>query len=101
MLYSRLGFSSGDVCAAVARGIVHDAAVNRLAIKGLPEISCTSNADGFQILLRSGEHRQLFNLTEAEATRMIETMRTSEQHDQALFDRIQNAVAELEGDRSR
>lgn len=95
--YSKLGHSDGDLCAAVARAIVHDAAVNGLGTGGFPEITARRAKDGFAVELRMDKHARSFDVTDAEARRMVATMKNLEQYDTAVFDRIQEAMAQLEG----
>ncbi len=95
--YSKLGLSDGDLCAAVARAIVHDAAEDGLGTGGFPQITARRAKDGFALELRMDKHARSFDVTDAEARRMVTTMKTSEQYDPVVFDRIQEAVAQLLG----
>ena len=97
MHFNELGFSDGTLCASVARAIVHDAAINTLGTGGFPQITARRSEGGFSVELKMQQHTQSFDITTAEASRMVDTLRSSEQHDIDVFDRIQDAVARLEG----
>ena len=97
MLFKELGFSDGTLCAAVARAIVHDAAQNTLGTGCFPKITARHTDDRMRIEISTDHKTISFEVTEAEATRMVETLRKSEQYDVVVFDRIQEAVAQLEG----
>lgn len=98
MYLNRLGITDGQLCASVARAIVQDAATENLATGAFPEISAQRADEGFLIQMRVKGHCRSFNVTDAEARNMVEAMRLSKHCGDDVFDRIQEAIAQLEGD---
>lgn len=100
MHYDKLGITGGDLCAAVARALVHDAAENCIGTFGFPQITAQRTEVGFNIEMRLSNVSETFDVSNAEASRMVKTMKNSEQFDVEVFDRIQEAISKL-GGRSR
>lgn len=97
-LFSNPRISSSQIGAAVAEAILHDIRVNHLGLDGFPEI-VVSRPDGgvFQVCLKFDEHSQNFELSNLEAKNAVQRMKASMGYDPEIFDRIQEALAQLEG----
>jgi hypothetical protein len=95
--YSTLGISSGDIGGAIAEGILHDIRVNGLGLQGFPQIAVARHTGGgFEIMLRFGDAESRFVVTDDEAKRAVRLMKSSQGHDRIIFDRVQQAAAEVE-----
>lgn len=96
--YTRLGITDSELCAAIARAIVHDVKVNNLGIHGFPAVASRRTETGFLIELHWQSHVRSFEMSEDEAKGAVALLKRSEQYDAATFDRIQEALAALEFD---
>ncbi|QQQ00812.1 hypothetical protein [Lysobacter enzymogenes] len=99
--YASYGFSSYDVAGAVAEAVLHDIRVNCLGIQGFPQIQI-SRSDGFKFDVALGWHDSAkssvrFSLTLSEAQSAVKKFRAKAGYDPAIFDRVQEALAKLEG----
>ena len=101
--YTALGFSDSQVAGAVAEAALHDLRVNNFGFSGFPQIEVSGDPGGFfTVVLRWHKASSTqFQLSEAEARAAVKKFRSRAGYDPALFDRVQRAVAELEGKASR
>ncbi|VVS95840.1 hypothetical protein [Erythrobacter sp. EC-HK427] len=96
MYYDQLGISSGDLCAAVALALVHDASENCLGTPGFPQIDARRNGQEFVIDMRLDQGCATISITTDEACRMVEAMKSERRCLPQVFQRIQEATAKLE-----
>ncbi|WP_423194613.1 hypothetical protein [Cupriavidus sp. H18C2] len=106
--YTTANVSTCDIAGAVAAAAIHDLTVNNFTFPGFPQILITESDDEtFNVELsfeRRGQ-RALVMLTlkrkEAFATAKHFTKNMGSKHDPNIFERVQTALAELEGRISR
>lgn len=91
------GFTSGGIGAAVAEAILHDHRGNGLSLQGFPQVEVASSGGDFLITISFGECKTSFAITREEARDAVHAMDTQRSHSGAIFDRVQEAVANLEG----
>lgn len=95
--YSTLGISSGDIGGAVAEAVLHDIRVNGLGLQGFPQVVVSrQTGGGFLIALRFGNADSQFAISDDEAKNAVRLMKLSLGHDGIIFDRVQQAAAEVE-----
>jgi hypothetical protein len=101
--YSDLGFSGFQMAGAVAEAALHDPHLNNFGFPGFPQIEASGEPSGsFTIVLRWNKTSLLqFQLSQAEAKAAVEKFRSQTGYDPAIFNKVQRAVAELEGKASR
>jgi hypothetical protein len=101
--YSELGFSDCQVAGAVAEAALHDLRVNRFTFPGFPQINVSDDLDGCcTVVLRWHKASSTqFQLSEAEAKAAVKKFTSGSGYDPAIFNRVQEALAELEGKASR
>lgn len=101
--FPELGLSSAQVAGAVAEAAVHDLRVNNFTFSGFPQIDVSGDPGGsFTVVLRWNKASSTqFQLSEAEARAAVEKFTSGAGYDPAIFDKVQRAVAELEGKASR
>ena len=101
--YSDLGFSDCQVAGAVAEAALHDLRVNNFTFSGFPQIDVSGDPGGsFTVMLRWNKASSTqFQLSEAEAKAAVKKFTSGAGYDPAIFNRVQEAVAELEGKASR
>ena len=98
VLHQRLGISSGDIGSAVAACIVHDAIVNGLGLDGFPGVEIDRAIDtGFKVTISFASIGETFSISDAEAKAAVSRLKTMRLHDATIFDRVQEAVATVEG----
>ncbi|MBE1208169.1 hypothetical protein [Aminobacter carboxidus] len=96
--YQTLGISGADIAGATALAVIHDLKVNGNSLDGLPQILVsTGKAGGFQVKMKWGDSETGFSLSDSEAKSAVAQMKASRAHDPAIFDRVQEALASLEG----
>ncbi|MES0881695.1 hypothetical protein [Roseibium sp. SCP14] len=99
-VFGKVRIALSEIGGAVAEAILHDLRVNHLPFNGFPEIlvekKVGDNRD-FVVKLRADDFLVEFVLSLAEARQAAELMKERETYDPAIFDRIQEAVAKLEG----
>ena len=101
--YSDLGFSDCQVAGAVAEAAIHDLRVNLFSFPGFPQIEVSGEPGAsFTVVLRWKKISSVpFQLSKAEASAAVKKFRSGTGDDSALFEKVQRAVAELEGKASR
>ena len=101
--YSDLGFSDSQVAGAVAEAALHDLRVNLFTFSGFPQIKVSGDPGGFFTVVLSWNKASSvwLQLSQAEAISAVKNFRSGTGHDPAIFDKVQRAVAELEGKASR
>jgi hypothetical protein len=95
MLIDELGFTTGDLCASVALILVHDAAENCLGTSGFPQITATRSSAGFTITMTLADAHVSVEVNEIESKNMVKKMKEAVQYDADVFDRVQEAIAQL------
>ncbi|WP_155985234.1 MULTISPECIES: hypothetical protein [unclassified Thioalkalivibrio] len=97
--FPNLGFSSCELAGAVAEAAIHDLRVNRFSFSGFPQIDVSWNEeDMFSVVLSwKGEANVQFQLSKAEAKAAVKKFKDQSGFDRAIFDRVQKALAQLEG----
>ena len=101
--FPELGLSSAQVAGAVAEAAVHDLRVNNFGFPGFPQIEVSGDPIGsFTVVLswKKASSTQ-FQLSEAEARAAVKKFTSGAGYDPAIFNRVQEALAELEGKESR
>ena len=101
--YNDLGFSDSQVAGAVAEAALHDLRVNNFTFSGVPQIDVSGDPGGsFTVMLRWNKASSTqFQLSEAEAKAAVKKFTSGAGYDPAIFNRVQDAVAELEGKASQ
>jgi hypothetical protein len=101
--YNDLGFSDSQVAGAVAEAALHDLRVNNFTFSGFPQIDVSGDPGGsFTVMLRWNKASSTqFQLSEAEAKAAVKKFTSGAGYDPAIFNRVQDAVAELEGKASQ
>ena len=101
--YIDLGFSDSQVAGAVAEAALHDLRVNNFTFSGFPQIDVSGDPGGsFTVMLRWNKASSTqFQLSEAEAKAAVKKFTSGAGYDPAIFNRVQDAVAELEGKASQ
>lgn len=96
--YPNLGFSSCELAGAVAEAAVHDLRMNLFSFSGFPQIDVSWDAEGvFSVALSwNGEANVQFQLSKAEAKAAVKKFKDKSGFDRAIFDRVQEALAQLE-----
>ncbi|TAA12456.1 hypothetical protein EA658_09895 [Pseudoxanthomonas winnipegensis] len=98
--------SSAEIAGAVAECLLEDLRVNGLGISGLPQIFIPSIMDRkapFTVTLAwkvdaHGETvTRAFEMTMTEAKAAVKKFKAKTGYDRALFERVQKAIAKLEG----
>ena len=100
LYYQKLGLTSAGVAAIVAQAIIHDIEVNNLGLEGFPQIKVSHDgaASIFTICLWWEGFEFSFQLSDAEAIAAWKEFKSKPKtFHGASFDRIQNALANLEG----
>lgn len=97
MLLKKFGFSDGTLCAAVAHHIVLDAAGNTLGTGCFPKITARRSDGNFLIEISTDHDASKFFVTELEAKQMVANLKKLDQSNVVAMDRVQEAVARLEG----
>ncbi|MEL7728694.1 hypothetical protein AAG612_04090 [Citromicrobium bathyomarinum] len=96
------GVSSGDIGAAIAESVIEDIRINGLGIQGFPQVTVAHpNSASFLISIKFDSLTAEFTLTSAEAKRAVNLMKARKGHDQLIFERVQNAVVEIEASAAR
>jgi hypothetical protein len=101
--YSDLGISSCQVAGAVAEAAIHDLRVNLFSFPGFPQIEVSGDPGGlFTVVLSWKKSASVqFQLSQAEVKAAVKRFKAGTGHDPAIFDKVQRAVAVLEGKASR
>lgn len=90
--------TSSEIGGAVAEAILYDIRMNSLGLNGFPEVSISrQNEEGFKVYLQFGGHSQNFEMSNFEAKNAVQRMKSQKGYDPNIFDRIQEALAKLEG----
>lgn len=76
---------------------MHDIRVNGLGLQGFPEIHVTGRPESFAIDLRFAGQSRSFEISRVEARQAVEAMKARRGHMVAIFERVQDALAQLEG----
>lgn len=96
--YPCLGISLADVGGAVAEAILEDIRKNGLGLDGFPAVHVTMpDPERFHVALRFEGLETSCLLTTKEAKAAVKSMNSKAGYDPAIFRRVQDAVAELEG----
>lgn len=101
--YSELGFSDCQVAGAVAEAALHDLRVNRFTFPGFPQINVSDDLDGCcTVVLRWNKASSVqFQLSKEEVKSAVQKFMSGTGYDPAIFDKVQRALADLEGKASR
>jgi hypothetical protein len=101
--YPDLGFSDCQVAGAVAEAAMHDLRVNLSRFPGFPQIDVSDDPSGsFTVVLRwKGAASVQFQLSKAEAKVAVKKFTSGTGYDRAIFDKVQEALANLETKASR
>jgi hypothetical protein len=101
--YPDLELSSCQVAGAIAEAAIHDLRVNNFTFTGFPQIEVSGDPSGFfTVVLRWNKASSAqFQLSQTEAKAAVKKFRSGFGDDPAIFDKVQRAVAELEGKASR
>jgi hypothetical protein len=101
--YPDFGFSSCQVAGAVADAAIHDLRINHFSFPGFPQIEVTGAPDdSFTVVLRWKQTASTqFQLSEAEVKSAVKKFMAGTGHDPAIFNKVQDALAELERKASR
>lgn len=95
-LYSN-NITSSEIGGAIAETILHDIRVNNLAIEGFPLVHVVRQGNSFRITLKFSDKFQEFSISNAEAKRAVTLMKSMNGHCSVIFERVQQAIANLEG----
>lgn len=100
--YPELGFSSCEVAGAIAEAAVHDLRVNLFSFPGFPQIAVASDAKAtlFMVTLSWKDPKSCsieFQLSKAEAKAAVKKFKSGTGFDRAIFNRVQESLATLEG----
>ncbi|WP_123831591.1 hypothetical protein [Luteimonas sp. 100069] len=100
--FTQYGFSRADVAGAVAAAAIEDLRVNGFSFNGFPQILVSANSDlrAFHVTLSWAEHGHcscVFELSLAEATAAVKRLKVEQGYDPQIFERVQVALASLEG----
>jgi hypothetical protein len=96
-LYSN-NITSGEIGGAIAEAIIHDIRVNGLRIEGFPMVHVVRHgSNNFSITLKFSDKLQEFSISNAEAERAVALMKSMNGHCSLIFERVQQAMANLEG----
>lgn len=97
-IFQTLKITSSGIGGAVAEAVLHDFRVNSLGLQGFPQVTVLRpDKDNFEIILQFDELRQSFTLSNNEAKNAVKKMKANQGYDSDIFDRIQKALARLEG----
>lgn len=97
-IFSTLKITSSGIGGAVAEAVLHDLRVNSLGLQGFPQVTVLRpDKENFEIVLQFDEHKESFTLSNNEAQSAVKKMKAKQGYDPDIFDRIQKALANLEG----
>lgn len=105
--YQKQGISTCEIAGAVALAALHDLRVNLFAFPGFPQISVSeASKDQFTVTLswtsETGKTGSVaFELNEKAAFAAAKRFKKEHTHDVNIFEPIQKALAELEGNIAR
>jgi hypothetical protein len=105
--YQKQGVSSCEIAGAVALAALHDLRVNLFTFAGFPQVSVSEAPNAkFAITLswntQAGKTSSTtFELDEKAAFAAAKRFKKEHTHDVNIFEPVQNALAELEGDNGR
>jgi hypothetical protein len=101
--FPELGLSSAQVAGAVAETALHDLSMNNFGFSGFPQIDVSGDPSGaFTVVMRWNKAASMqFQLSGAEAKAAVKKFTSGAGYDPAIFNRVQEALAELEGKASR
>lgn len=97
--YPNLGFSNCELAGAVAEAAVHDLRDNLFSFSGFPQIKVSRDEeDVFSVVLSwNGDANVKFLLSKTEAKAAAKKFKDKSGFDCVIFDRVQEALAQLEG----
>jgi hypothetical protein len=101
MYFTKERISTCEIAGAVALCAIHDLRVNLFRFSGFPQIRIDLVENGFQVKISvEGDHpaEESFLLSKAEAMSAAKAFKRSQsEHDPAIFDRVQKALARVVG----
>lgn len=93
------GLTSSKIATGIALCIIHDINVNNLGLNGFPQITITRSVNGgFNVTLIFETRLVKFEISEVEAKSAAKLAKIFE-YDHDVFDRVQESLADLEGQR--
>jgi hypothetical protein len=96
--FTKDGVLSCQITGAIAEAAIHDLRINRFSFSGFPEINVPDPVDNiFTVTLSFQSHNESIILTRAEAFAAAKKFNVNNGYDPIIFDRIQAALAALEG----
>jgi len=101
--YPDFGFSDCQVAGAVAEAAIHDLRINHFIFSGFPQIDVSSDPGSFftVVLCWKQTASTRFQLSEAEAKSAAKKFRSRAGYGPAIFNKVQDALADLENKVSR